>query len=55
MMMRIYVIKFIRRMLPSTLLSSRCLRCPARVNVAVLQVEKMVMMLIMLLMMMMPS
>ena len=39
------MIIFIRRMLPSTLLSWRFLRCPARVNVAVLQVNMMLILL----------
>ena len=47
------MIIFIRRMLPSTHLSWRFLRCPARVNVAVLQVNMMMMLILLMLLMMM--
>ena len=40
------MIIFIRRMLPSTHLSWRFLRCPARVNVAVLQVNMMLVLML---------
>ena len=45
------MIIFIRRMLPSTHLSWRFLRCPARVNVAVLQVNMMLVLMLLMLMM----